>query len=86
MPFGTHNLILEAGKKHFDASSILDEEFFRFSYLINLGSVKPKPMNLFSEQAFNLTEIKDRRFEKVRRTNTIVKETAANNQIIISGY
>jgi hypothetical protein len=43
-------------------------------------------MNLFSEQAFNLTEIKDRRFEKVRRTNTIVKETAANNQIIISGY
>tara|TARA_B110000483_G_scaffold243624_1_gene334615 strand:+ start:8526 stop:9431 length:906 start_codon:yes stop_codon:yes gene_type:complete len=86
MPFGTHNLILEAGKKHFDASSILDEEFFRFSYLINLGSVKPKPMNLFSEQAFNLTEIKDRRFEKVRRTNTIVKETSSNNQVIVSGY
>jgi adhesin/invasin len=86
IPFGADNLTLEAGKKSFDSSSMLDEEFVRLSYLINLGSVKPKQMSLFSDQAFNFTEITDRRFEKVRRTNTIVKETAANNQVIVSGY
>ena len=77
---------MEAGKKSFDSSSMLDEEFVRLSYLINLGSVKSKQMSLFSEQAFNFTEITDRRFEKVRRTNTIVKETSSNNKVIVSGY
>ena len=86
IPFGADNLTLEAGKKSFDSSSMLDEEFVRLSYLINLGSVKSKQMSLFSEQAFNFTEITDRRFEKVRRTNTIVKETSSNNKVIVSGY
>ena len=65
-------LAIEAGHRTY--TTIKDEDFMRITYnVMDINAVKPtKPW--FSETAYQLSTMEDRRYEKVRRENIIVKQ------------
>lgn len=66
------NLSLEAGVHDYDGSTS-SEKFVKLTY--HFDEPASKPAKFFSNQAFeNLKSMKEKRLEKVRRTNTIVKQ------------
>ena len=70
---------VEAGTTSFDNQGIEDSDFIRVSF--NLARYHQQKYvaqpQLTSDQAYALTDVSDRRFEKVRRTNQIVKQVEA---------
>jgi len=69
-------LAIEAGHRTY--TTINDEDFMRITYnVMDINAVKPtKPW--FSENAYQLSSMEDRRYEKVRRENIIVKQKRVN--------
>ena len=66
------NLSLEAGVHDYDGGAS-SEKFVKLTY--HFDEPASKPAKFFSDQAFeNLESMKEKRLEKVRRTNTIVKQ------------
>ena len=69
---------LEAGSTSYDCNAANYADFVSLSFNIarfNQQQYVQQP-KLVSSQAYQLTDITDRRFEKVRRTNRIVKQIA----------
>ena len=74
LPYGFE---LEAGSTSFDNNGIEDADFVLLTFNIarfQKSSHVQQPV-LVSEQAYQLTDIRDRRFEKVRRQNRIVVQS-----------
>jgi adhesin/invasin len=66
-------LAIEGGRRSY-AGSTPDENFLRVSYnLIDMNTAKPS-QPWFSERAYQLSSMEDRRYDKVRRENLIVKQ------------
>jgi adhesin/invasin len=66
-------LAIEVGRRTY-AGSTPDENFLRIQYnLADMNVVKPS-QPWFSERAYQLSSMEDRRYEKVRRENLIVKQ------------
>ncbi len=65
-------LAIEAGHRTFN--TIKDEDFLRITYnVMDFNATKPiQPW--FSETAYQLASMEDRRYEKVRRENLIIKQ------------
>ena len=73
---------LEAGSTSYDDGAKEDADFVSLSFNIarfNEQKYVQQP-KLVSDNAFELTDITDRRFEKVRRQNKIVKQVATAEQ------
>jgi len=75
-------LEVEAGRSFYSGSTYSDENFITASYnLTELFKDKPSAQEAWvSDQAFKLESMEDQRFQKVRRSNVIVK------QIVSSGF
>ena len=68
-------LEVEAGRTLYTANGYDDENFVKVSYnLTQLFNKKAKTTKWVSDVAYKLESMEDRRFEKVRRNNTIVKQ------------
>jgi adhesin/invasin len=66
-------LAIEGGRRSY-AGSTPDENFLRISYnLMDMNTAKPS-QPWFSERAYQLSSMEDRRYDKVRRENLIVKQ------------
>lgn len=78
-------MTLEAGLRDYDGSES-SSRFVKLSYKIAMwggDDAAPVP-NFISNKAFELTSMKDRRLDKVRRQNKIVKQLAFN--ATVSGF
>ena len=68
-------LEVEAGRTLYTANGYDDENFVKVSYnLTQLFNKKAKTTKWVSDTAYKLESMEERRFEKVRRNNTIVKQ------------
>ena len=79
LPYG---LELEAGSTSYDDNAKEDADFVSLSFNIarfHQQQYAQQPV-LVSDKAFALIDITDRRFEKVRRQNKIVKQVATEEQ------
>lgn len=66
-------LAIEGGRRNFNGNTP-DENFLRISYnLIDMNAAKPS-QSWFSERAYQLSSMEDRRYDKVRRENLIIKQ------------
>lgn len=78
---------LEAGSTSYDNTAAEDADFVSLSF--NLARFHNQQFasqpQLISEQAFALTDITDRRFEKVRRKNQIVKQVRKAGIVVVKG-
>ena len=84
LPFG---FALEAGSTSYDNNAANDADFVSLSFNIarfQQQQYVQQPV-LVSSQAFALTDITDRRFEKVRRTNQVVKQVRKQGVITLRG-
>ena len=84
LPYGFE---LEAGTTSYDNSAKQDADFVSLTFNVarfhNQQYVEqPK---LISDTAYQLTDVTQRRFEKVRRTNTIVKQVRKQGVITLRG-
>jgi hypothetical protein len=84
LPYGFE---LEAGTTSYDNSAKQDADFVSLTFNVarfhNQQYVEqPK---LISDTAYQLTDVTERRFEKVRRTNTIVKQVRKQGVITLRG-
>ena len=80
LPYG---LALEAGSTSYDDDAKEDADFVSLSFNIarfHQQQYVQQPV-LVSDKAFALMDITDRRFEKVRRNNQIVKQNASGQPI-----
>ena len=69
---------VSAGKRSFNG--LTDNDFMQVSY--NFMADKPtEKMEWFSSQAYQLASMEDRRYDKVRRENIIIKQTRSGNKI-----
>ena len=84
LPYG---LELEAGSTSYDDDAKEDADFVSLSFNIarfHQQQYVQQPV-LVSDKAFALTDITDRRFEKVRRNNQIVKQVRRAGTIVVKG-
>lgn len=84
LPYG---LTLEAGSTSYDGDRE-DQDFITLSFNLSFGKTPGKGTDsgeFFSSQAFQMTPIVERRFEKVRRANTISKEIGGGLVVTVSG-
>lgn len=76
-------LAIEAGHRTY--VNLKDEDFLRITYnVMDFNSKKPT-QPFFSETAYNLSSMEDRRYEKVRRENLIVKQTRSKFFVRVRG-
>jgi adhesin/invasin len=69
-------LAIEAGHRNYN--NLKDEDFLRITYnVMNFNAAKPT-QPWFSETAYKLASMEDRRYEKVRRENLIIKQKKSN--------
>jgi adhesin/invasin len=69
-------LAIEAGHRNYN--NLKDEDFLRITYnVMNFNAAKPS-QPWFSETAYQLASMEDRRYEKVRRENLIIKQKKSN--------
>lgn len=67
-------LAIEAGRRTY-SNSLPDENFLRINLNISdIAAIKPS-QPFFAEKAYSLDSMENRRFDKVRRENLIVKQT-----------
>lgn len=80
-------LELEAGRSFYSGSTYSDENFITASYnLTELFKDKPSAqVPWVSSQAFKLESMEDQRFQKVRRSNVIVKQITSAFAAKVSG-
>jgi hypothetical protein len=85
---GIDGLEIQAGRILYSDSTGTDESYINISYNVT-ELFKDKPSNTaqwFSKDAYKLASMEDRRYEKVRRTNNIVKQLKASGSIKVKGY
>ena len=78
---------LEAGSTSYDGNAANDADFVSLSFNVarfHQQQYVQQP-KLVSSQAYQLTDIKDRRFEKVRRSNQIVKQVRRAGIVVVKG-
>jgi len=78
-------LAMEAGHRNYNAG-IKSENFLRVTYNVTelYRDTPDKP--LFSQAAYKLTSMKDKRYDKVRRENLIYKQKKAAGRVTVSGF
>ena len=80
-------LEIEGGRKYNSGAITKDESFFMIQYNLTAAlSEKPKRRGWTSKKAYELSSMEDRRYEKVRRQNLIVKQISAPGQVTVSGF
>ena len=78
-------LAIEGGRRNFNGNTP-DENFLRISYnLIDMNAAKPS-QPWFSEKAYQLSSMEDRRYDKVRRENLIVKQRNRQGSLTVRGF
>ena len=78
-------LAIEAGHRNYN--NLKDEDFLRITYnVMNFNAAKPT-QPWFSETAYKLASMEDRRYEKVRRENLIMKQKKnAQFSVTVRGF
>lgn len=75
-------LAIEAGHRTYN--TLKDQDFLKVTYnVMEFNSKKPR-QPWFSETAYQLASMEDRRYEKVRRENIIVKARRATGGVVIA--
>lgn len=77
-------LSIEAGRTYYD-KQLSESNFVKVSYNIPLGSVKKASKPVILDEPYKLGNMEDKRFEKVRRENKIIKQVGKDIAITISG-
>ena len=88
-PGALTGLEVEAGRSYYSGSTYSDESFIQVSYnvteLFKNNKSKKAKSGWISDKAYELGSVEDRRFEKVRRTNKIIKQIGTNIGLNVSG-
>jgi len=80
-------LEIEGGRKYNSGAVTNDENFFMIQYNLTAAlSEKPKRRGWTSKNAYELSSMEDRRYEKVRRQNLIVKQISAPGSVTVTGF
>ena len=80
-------LEIEAGRRFNSGSTTTNESYLSFNYnLIEAFVDKPKNKVWISDYAYKLASMEDRRYEKVRRENKIIKQKKKSGSITVIGY
>ncbi len=80
-------LEIEGGRKYNSGAVTNDENFFMVNYNLTAAlSEKPKKRGWTSKNAYELSGMEDRRYEKVRRQNLIVKQISASGSVTVTGF
>jgi len=83
MPYG---FTLEAGQTSYDSDNVEDKDFITLTWnfaMTNRAMRQP----FISKRAYMLADISNRRFEKVRRENRIIKQVSSSElTITVSGF
>lgn len=80
-------LEMEGGRKYNSGAITKDESFFMIQYNLTAAlSKKPNKKGWVSKNAYELSSMEDRRYEKVRRQNLIVKQISAPGKVTVSGF
>jgi len=78
---------IEAGRKYNGGAATNNENYLSFSYdLVKAFSEKPKENVWISDYAYKLASMEDRRYEKVRRENKIIKQKKRTGSVTVIGY
>ena len=80
-------LEIEGGRQYNSGAITKDESFFMINYNLTAAlSEKPKKRGWTSKNAYELSSMEDRRYEKVRRQNLIVKQISAPGSVTVTGF
>ena len=80
-------LEIETGRKFNSGAASNNENYIRISYnLVSAFTEKPKESDWVSKAAYKLESMEDRRYEKVRRENKIVKQIKKSGSVTVIGY
>ena len=80
-------LEIEGGRKYNSGAITKDESFFMIQYNLTAAlSEKPKRRGWTSKNAYELSSMEDRRYEKVRRQNLTVKQISAPGSVTVTGF
>ena len=79
-----YRFTIELGSTSYDDDTP-DQDYANLSYQISFGTQSSHPTNFISNAAYQLSPVHERRFEKVRRTNTIAKSAGAAFVVSVSG-
>ncbi len=71
-----YSFTIELGTTSYDDNTA-DQDYANLSYRMAFGSSSSAPTTFISDVAYQLSPVRDRRFEKVRRANTIAKSGGA---------
>ena len=82
LPYG---IGIEIGKRSYSSSGQVDEEFVNITWSTSVGRNKDASLfELVSDEAYQLTSVEDKRYDKVRRENLIVKQRSG--ELSIEGF
>ena len=82
LPYG---IGIEIGKRSYSSSGQVDEEFVNITWSTSVGRNKDASLfELVSDEAYQLTSVEDKRYDKVRRENLIVKQKSGS--LTIEGF
>ena len=78
-------LTIEIGHRKFNGTMKKDQNFLKVEYNIMNTELPSQNVSWFSDQAYYLKDISDRRYQKVRRENLIYKQKK-NNGVTTTGF
>jgi hypothetical protein len=79
LPYG---ISVEIGKRSYSSDGQEDEEFVNITWSTSVGRNKDASLfELVSDEAYQLTSVEDKRYDKVRRENLIVKQRSGSLSI-----
>ena len=82
LPYG---ISVEIGKRSYSSDGQEDEEFVNITWSTSVGRNKDASLfELVSDEAYQLTSVEDKRYDKVRRENLIVKQRSG--ELSIEGF
>ena len=80
-------LEIEVGRMFNTGAVTKDENFLSISYNLTAAlAEKPRRRGWTSNKAYELSSMEDRRFEKIRRNNSIVKQISAAGVVTVRGF
>jgi adhesin/invasin len=82
LPYG---IGVEIGKRSYSSTGQEDQEFINVTWSTSVGRNKDASLfELVSDEAYQLTSVEDKRYDKVRRENLIVKQRSG--ELSIKGF
>ena len=82
LPYG---IGVEIGKRSYSSTGQEDQEFINVTWSTSVGRNKDASLfELVSDEAYQLTSVEDKRYDKVRRENLIVKQRSG--ELSIEGF